>query len=352
MFIFFCLSVICFSRLVQAEDNAAEKYKEIFGTMLDFPSKTLEKEAYNIIERGWEKEDEQLIVFLENNKEIIKKMKKINEIPYCNFYEGIVEKSFLNTKPLPYRKIRNLTRIVLLEGRKEEKAGNLSKALDNYLLALKIAHDVSQDKSMLTLMLSIAIKDMAYKPLMDYISNKKVSKSGRRKLLNYLEKYGSEKITIVDSIREEKNLLINTVKQTVLNKKVIEEKYTDPEMRKHMLTFGQYVFDDTVKLLNYYYGKYEIAAKLNSKEKIDEINREVKALYEKTKAEATGFKGLANLFYEYAIKSRKGEPEFFVDKIAKLFVLIGTPNFEPAIERYYKSEKRYSALKEAILNNY
>ena len=57
------------------------------------------------------------------------------------------------------------------------------------------------------------------------------------------------------------------------------------------------------------------------------------------------------LFYEYALRSEDEKAGFLVDKIAKLFVAVGIPNFKPAIKKYYKSKEKYETLREELITS-
>ncbi|MFH1995543.1 MAG: hypothetical protein ABIJ27_00930 [Candidatus Omnitrophota bacterium] len=329
---------------VSRQKNAAVIYTEAFADMREFPSDGFAKEADSYIAEKRNEWRKDLYEFLDSSRYTLESITAAQTAEYCDFNDGVTDRSVLTTKPLPYEKVVNLARLILLEARKQERFGSLSKVSKLCRGALKLSYDVLSERSRAAMMLGLKVKIMAHRPVSDYLSNTHVKSAEKEEFREFFEKEESEKVTLLDSIDGEEERSINLLRQIVLNRDLIKLNVRERSSLDRALEFGRAVSSDAEKLISHYYEKIREAAENRSAESIAAVNRDIAMLARKAGNVKKSYVAARELFFESVELSKEKDPAPFVDRAAALFVVIGVPDFQQTIDDYYRAEDLYGDL--------
>jgi len=246
------------SNCLDESTNAAAGYKKAISMLVPLPDNFQEK-TRDVINNGWDEDNEELKDILTKNKDAIREFKKAAKLPNCDF-------SFDNNpQECPeLRNYHNLARLVIMEGRLYEKEGNLNAALENYTSALNFIIHLTQQKSD-KLLYSLYEKitwGSIYTPLCQYINRGKINTKQCNLLLNTIISL-KKNITDPESIYEQ-------IKETRMQlfRKAIQE--TTDELKQHNYydpTFYQQFSLEYDKLDDEFYRHLITAYRQNEPEK-------------------------------------------------------------------------------------
>jgi len=210
-------------------ENAAVYYLKAFELMHYPNSPEVIKKLRRVIKNGWQ-EDKELEELLNQNEMCFKEFKKGVLLKKCDFNFGKKEGLPPELEVVHGFKIIHLSELLLLKGRYLEKKENFDEAIDLYLSLLTFAFHISQDNSLLSQLIALRRKKDVYAILEDYLNSQKATKRNALKILNYLEDYDKQCVSIEQVLEKEKKKFISSLQMIVDN--INAEKGLNTEERK------------------------------------------------------------------------------------------------------------------------
>lgn len=181
-------------------------YKESVSKLRNVPEDLNPKD---IMKYGW-KEDQELENILNDNKEAIELFKKATMQKSEGFIFAKKPVVINATSEMPkYLDALMLYRLLLLEARRYEFKNQYAQASDDYVVALRFVHHLSQQKygiMMAAIISSISI-DAIYPCLRDAINNKNFTKKDYRRILDSLLLIKGEQDFLKSALEEEKEFM-------------------------------------------------------------------------------------------------------------------------------------------------
>ncbi len=266
--------------------NAATYYKKAFLFMKPVNSKFLKTKMQTIIDNGWKKDEPELENILAKNRLALIEFEKGALCEKCDFYFGKIYDNPI-TKPLPkYFRMIDLTNLVFLEIQWYIKNKNLQKAAELYLFLFTSAWHISQNKSLISIMVSVNINRKIYKNLKKFLETQQPSKVTYKKMLNHLNKIEPKMPSIVEGFESEKKDILasaNITLNEIFNETELLSKYSNDEKKLKEAKKTMELFRlETNKSVNKHFNNIIKAAKSNSEKDwdyaISQYNKEMEEL--------------------------------------------------------------------------
>ena len=210
------LSTTLFPLVIHAADeetNAATLYRRASSLLTQLPA-TFLSTASNVINSGWEGEQEDLKELLMKNQEAISEFKRATQLSHCQFASGVPAKKDASTEMPIYTKEVNVARLVLLEGRQLEKDGRWDLAIENDLSVLNFANHLGHQKDFILLakLMELIVRRLAWAPLEQYINREQLDVRSGRHLLDSLASLRQQDVGLESAFEEEKEIMKNTIR--------------------------------------------------------------------------------------------------------------------------------------------
>lgn len=328
-------------------EEGAASYRALFA-MAHLPSPAVEKEALGVIAGGWSGEHAELAAWLDDHRDLLSRSAEIEAIGACDFYKGVEKRSFATPPAYPLWQPRTLAQLLLVDGRRSESRGEIRGAIERYGEALKLARDLpAQDTTFLAMVVSLGIRNMAYAPLAALSKRLDKRDPDRALLTALLNRLGHQDVAVVDAIRFEKELFLTTIGDLYTGPNGIAARYKGPAKREAIVALGASTVEEARRLLDYYLGLYETAARTHSKEDLAAADRVAATLRKEAGLGTMDFTKVVELTTSMIFRSKDERKALLAATVAKQLVAVGIPRIGPLITMYDTAETGYSALVKA-----
>ena len=194
----------CFSNnYIYPSENAAHIYNKIFDSMQQIEWEDIESLYKDIEENGWKEDHPKLINILKQEENNINLFLNTLNITFCDFYRDINTK-YSNEQIKDYKKIKDLSRIALLKGKKYESSGKYSSALAIYKTLLKFSNEIQQKPVFINFMIGIAVKEMAYDAIIGLLQYSKLKENEILEINDFINKFKLKEIKFIEALIAEK----------------------------------------------------------------------------------------------------------------------------------------------------
>lgn len=331
----------------ETSDNAATYYNRAFELCTYTYKSAIGEKVLEVAKSGWLEEDKKLEKLLKKNESAIAEFEKGAKLKSCDFTFGKVYDSPFEEPLAHLVKTRELTHLVLLKGRLDEHNGEYSRAIEQYLSALSFAEHISQNKLLVSVMVTSVMQGLSLRPLQQYLENKQADPKLCKGILSFLQGLEFRKTTLVEAIEREKERFIWSGRQTItaLQKKITEdEDKLDKDQIEKTKAFINNLSESFKAIADKYYGALIKFAQTNSEADQryfeDQINTLTAKYSAKDKNPLEKFSEIESLLLKDPANMTKG----VANTIAEILAAISIPNFVRAAETYYIVEAKFRTL--------
>ena len=275
----------------QAADKALSDTKRLQSAFEDLranPPARLAQKIDAAIDTGWKDEDGKLAEFLELWRDEA-------EVARSADFKGFFSLPLPNepyTVRVRFHAIRNLARILLLEGRRSEADGRPDRALNDELLVLRLGHAAGGDKGLVSFLTGVKLWQMAYAPIKDLSGSGAVTEALQEVVR------ATAPGSLSRPLRQEKEWAIANVKRSLSE----EAKARGAAAAD---AFFARIGDRTTALLTSYFERLEAAAVNENTGEIAAIDREIEAAINGTGIKTADLQNLSVLQRRYAKSPEK-----------------------------------------------
>ena len=197
------------------ETNAAFWYQQAFSISQE-PSPAIRAELTEILAKGWNGEHPALADFLKQNSAALILLARGAQLAHCDFYNGQPPRT-IGSMPYSVLKVHMLTQALVLQGRHDEQAGLGAKALERYLLTLQFGHHLSQQSgsSIVETMVGIAVRAIAYEPLVQLVQRSSLKVEDYQKALKELLMLKTEEVQLNRAVEIDFSQSHNTLAESL-----------------------------------------------------------------------------------------------------------------------------------------
>ena len=319
-------------------DNAAVFYSNAFA-LLQYPtSQTLKDHIQATIKNGWRDENRALENILDQNTAALREFQKALSVERCDFQSG-QENAYAIQKPgPPVIAIRNLSRLVLLSARQEERRGNVPSAIENYLSLFTVARHVAQDQSLVAKMMAVAIEEEVSAPLRGSIDSPHAGQSERQRIADVVGDYLAKRFPVSELIEPEREAFLSSLR-LIADGLQAQQPWTE-EQKKKVQRFQDTLLQQAQILADRHYGLVRQAAESDREADWAAIDRELDTLKQELQRKYGGeLSAQLEQLKEMAREVTKPDtlPEAIAAECAKLMLVVGFPNVRKGVTKYYEA---------------
>ena len=316
----------------EKRENAATYYQEALAQCRYSYKSRLGEKIKDLIKEGWSPEDKGLEKILQNNESALVEFEKGVKLKTCDFTFG---KEYDNPlqEPIPnLAKVRDLTHLILLQGRLDERNADFAQAVAQYLHALTFAQHVSQNKLLISIMVSSAIEGLAFRPLQQYLEKEQADPQIYAEISAFLQKITARRNTLAEAMEREKERYIWAGQQWVTS-------------LKDKLETQQDLIQPFKKVADEYYGRLIKFARTNAEADRQSFLEQIDSLKQKHALEGKTNQACIEQMSFLISGSAEHKPEDLAGTIAELLVVVSLPDLVKAWEVYYLAEAKFRILK-------
>lgn len=347
--IFFILIFTSFVFSVSADNkNALNLYKEYKLSLSNFEFGDLNDTVSKIIDKGFNKDDIKI-------SELLKKYQK--DIDYFKEFilkidlndkstEEIINGEFPTIVP-----ILRISKLVIVEGKVFESENKIKEAIDNYLKVLAMSNLITKEQSLVSFLISLKIKPMAYKSLKN-IDFSKIEKEELVKINEQLKTIFENSLSFENALKTELKMMINLMKKD----------FSLDKMSNFQKEFGIPMFiENKEKFLNdlivylemkqtQLFNKIIAASNPYSESEFEKINDSFQKDSEQNKNTIYQFVNIGNLLHINLLYIDNDYTPLLTVLIGDILTSIATPNYESYVKKYEEVKQNYKELKLIIEN--
>lgn len=328
---FFCLVIS--AGAAQAADVPPDPLQSAFEDLEARPPAALSQKVDAAIETGW-KEDPELVQFLELWKE---EAGTAHAADIEKFFSAPIKDPEHDVR-VRFASLQNMARILLLNGRRHEAAGRFSDALKEDLLVLRIARNAGDDRRLLSVLVGVRLRSMAFAPVKALAGSGKLSDAERASLDAAIKEAAGRMApeALARAMRDEKEISAAIVRRAVAEEAANMRAKPEDE-------FFARISERSQKLLDECFGRLESAAAKESVEDAQALEREIDSRVKGGKIGAEDFQNVEALKNRYS-KAPDQLKEDLVEGVAIRFVQVAIPNLGQAIKMTADARSKYQAL--------
>jgi hypothetical protein len=342
-------STFLFAKLALAEkasDNAATYYNRAFELCTYTYKSSIGEKVLEVAKNGWVEEDKKLEKLLKKNEPAIAEFEKGIKLQKCDFAFGETHDNPYTEPVANLLKTQALAHLILLKGRLVERNGDYSRAIEQYLSALTFAEHISQNKLLISVMVTSAIQVLTLRPLQQYLENEQADSKICKQILTFLQKISSKKGTLVEAMAREREGFNWSGRLCITGwqNKIAEDagKLNKDKMQKTEI-FINSLSESFKAVADKYYGALIQFAKTNSAADKQHFENEISYLTNKYPTEDKALEKVTQ-FESSLLKDPDSRTEETANTLAGLLAAIALPNLAPAMEHYYLPEAKFRAL--------
>ena len=326
-------------------ENAARYYSKAFDLLRYPESEAIASQLRGVIKNGWQKEHEELEKVLAENEACFTEFKNGLTFEKCDFNFGKKYKYLAQRELPPLLEIKNLSNLLLLEGRYYEKEEKSDKAIDVYLSSLSFSKHISQDNALVSKIIALAIEKGVYPLLRQYLGSGEIDKQTLIRTLDYLTRYEKEHFPAKKLVEAEKEFFISNIEmlRDETEEKAREEQGFNEKKREAAEALGKELIIQAQELAEGYYGNFAKAIETNEEADWNHATAELDTLIKTSTSAISHIKDASGILYDAFTKDAEGSTKLIARKVIALTLSIAIPDFKKAARSYYETS---TALKD------
>jgi hypothetical protein len=316
--------------------------------LLDYPgSSEFKRTVRTIIKEGWNGNYIGMAEVLKENESSFRELEKGLALDHCDFDFG-QEYTYLVEKTFPTDSLRQLSELILLNGRYYEKQKDFEKAINTYLSTLTLARHVAQDSTTASRMVSLDIERKTYAPLRGYLGQREIDKKTCQRILTYLKAYDKHHFPAKEIVEAEKAQFMSVVERAIadVRQKVTKGSDNPPAVEAFAEEFADVFREETLKLVHEMtdevFENFIQAAETNDKKDWERAITEL-TRFKKAQRRASTKIDVSKLSYDDFTENTRT----FSRELAKINLLpyLGIPNFKKHVDIHNAASKELRILK-------
>jgi len=334
-------------------ENAATFYRHAMELLKPPKSQEIDSQMREVIKNGWINEHKGLEMVLLENQISIEAILRGTSLTECNFYfDETYEDPFEKMPPL--LEINDLTSLLLLKARYEQKQQDMDKAADTYLTLLNLAAHIGQDDTLVSKMAALVIENRIYAVLKTLLISSSLSKEKIYDITQYLENYGKNHFKAVEIAQIESDVYINIINMLIGEIEelwITQTQEESPRLRTQWNAFSQELLKQGFELGDHYYGNFVKATQSGQQSDWGFAQEEMRELVENLEPGITSF-GAVGIFLFRNIKGNdKAMNSWLAERVVKMTLGIAMPKLDKTLHTYRRTLEKLAITLETARSN-